>query len=111
KSKNELEIRISGLREEIDLKNMEISEIEKRLEGSYSVFEEYDKQIKSQQIKYNDLDMKAAAYRHEQKVKTEGKENVSKEITRATEKSNNIKNDYDKIIAQLREQYELTRSD
>ena len=111
KSKNELEIRISGLREEIDLKNMEISEIEKRLEGSYSVFEEYDKQIKSQQIKYNDLDMKAAAYRHEQKVKTEGKENVSKEITRATEKSNNIKNDYDKIIAQLWEQYELTRSD
>ena len=110
-NKNDLEVRIQSLSDEIESKKAEISGIKNTLADSDEVINGFNKQITEEQLKFNKYDEKAAEHRHEQKVKNEEKENVSREITRVSEKKTTIQNDYDKIISELWEQYEMSKTD
>lgn len=110
-NKADLENQILSLENRIESKKSEIVLIKTRLEGSDELIQGYNNEIRQEQIKYNKYDEQAAEYRHSQKVKNEEKETVSKEVTRVSEKKNNLQNDYDKIVSELWEQYELTRTD
>ncbi|MBE6837477.1 MAG: chromosome segregation protein SMC [Ruminococcus sp.] len=110
-NKSDLENQITNLEKEISDKTDEISTVKERLDGSGDVIESINRKIIEEQLKYNKYDEQAGEYRHSQRVKNEEKETVSKEITRVTEKKNTVQNDYDKIISELWEQYEMTRSD
>lgn len=110
-SRAELESRIAAHNEEILSKNEEINRIKEKLSGADGIIEGINAEIKEQQLAYNKLDAAAAEYRHSQKVKNEEKETVSKEITRVSEKQSSVRNEFDKIISELWEQYEMTRTD
>ena len=110
-NKKDLESQIENLLSQIENKNTEISKIKEQLDGSEEAVENINKQIRNEQLSYNKFDEQSAEYRHSQRVKNEEKETVSKEITRVSEKKNNVQNEFDKIISELWEQYEMTRTD
>ncbi len=110
-NKSELQERLKALDDEILQKNDEIENVKSRLLGSDEVIAGFNKQILDEQVKFNLYDEKSAEYRHAQKVKNEEKENVSKEITRLSARKESVQGDFDKIISELWEQYEMTRSD
>ncbi len=110
-NKSDLENQIASYENEILEKKNEISKIKEQLDGSDELIDGIYKQILEEQLKYNKYDEQAGEYRHTQRVKNEEKETVSKEITRVSEKKNTVQNDYDKIISELWEQYEMTRTD
>lgn len=110
-NKSELQERLKALDDEILQKNDEIENVKSRLSGSDEIIAGFNKQILDEQVKFNLYDEKSAEYRHAQKVKNEEKENVSKEITRLSARKESVQGDFDKIISELWEQYEMTRSD
>lgn len=110
-NKDELEQSLKALDEEISQKKLEIENVKSRLLGSDEIIAGFNKQILDEQVKFNLYDEKSAEYRHSQRVKNEEKENVSKEITRLSARKESVQGDFDKIISELWEQYEMTRSD
>lgn len=110
-NKTSLEEQIKSLDEEISEKNSQIENIRNNLSSSVDIIAGLNKKILEEQEKFNLYDEKSAEYRHNQKVKNEEKENVSKEITRLSARKESVQGDFDKIISELWEQYEMTRSD
>lgn len=102
---------IVALDREIVDKRLEIESIRKQLESSDEIIKGINIEITQEQLKFNAFDEKSAEYRHTQKIKTEEKENISKDITRYSGRKDAVCADFDKIISELWEQYEMTRSD
>ncbi len=110
-SRQELNEKIKSCRQAIADKQKEIAEIRSRIDGSGGVISGYEQQITMQQNEYNMFDAQAAKFRQQQKIKNDEKESVSKDITRYTDRKTVLQGDFDKIIAELWEQYEMSRSD
>lgn len=110
-SRGELENRIAELEAQISDKNSEIENIRGDISGSGDVISAFNDGIRREQNDFNKFDVQAAEYRQQEKVKNEEKETVSKDIARITEKLSSQRNDFDKIIAELWEQYEMSRND
>lgn len=110
-SKTEYLQQINGYNQQIVDKNSEISMIKESLLGADKTITGLNEQIGEQQLSYLKFDQEATEHRNVQKIKQEEKETVSKEITRITEKKTTIQKDVDKIIYELWEQYELSRTD
>ena len=72
--------------------------------------QKYNEQIKQEQLSHRTHEQKATEQRAELKGKNDQKEHYSKEITRLQERMISIQKDYDTIISEMWEQYQLTRS-
>jgi chromosome segregation protein len=67
--------------------------------------------IKSEQSKHAQAERYATEQRNFQKIKNEEKEKISREIARYEEKKLAVQKEYDSIISELWEQYQLSRSE
>ncbi|NLZ46448.1 MAG: chromosome segregation protein SMC [Clostridiales bacterium] len=110
-NRTEYVLQINEYKKQIEQKKSEILLVKESLLGADTVIDEHNLKISEEQMQYLKHDREATEYRNTQKIKQEEKETVSKEITRLSEKRTTVQNDFDKIISELWEQYELSRTD
>ncbi len=106
-----LNLQILESRTDIREKQKQIDEIKKGIVDSNGVIDKYNGEIRTQQVAYQDFEAKNAKQRAYQKIKTDEKENISRELERCSEKKISLQSESDKIISELYEVYELTRSE
>ena len=87
-----------------------IEKIKSSLTDSDGIKENIRKQIECAQREHMEFDNHATMLRNRTKSKTDEKENLSEQITRAEERKNGVTADFDKLVGQLWDEYELTRS-
>ncbi|MDE5584027.1 MAG: chromosome segregation protein SMC, partial [Ruminococcus sp.] len=116
--KNELERtmakalrKIAELKKTTEDKSTEIDEIRRKLVGLKDNTGDYLEKIKSYQAVHTEQSRIVNELRHSMKDANAEKERFSAEITRLEERHANVSRDYDNIIKQLLEVYELTRSE
>ena len=114
----QIESNAAELQEKINVQNSIISEkkalIAERklqLEMSGQSVDNFYEQIKQEQQAHREYEQKATEHRAELKNKNDVKEHYSREVTRLQERKVSIQKDYDTIISEMWEQYQLTRSD
>lgn len=106
-----LEIRKKEQENLITEKKLAIEERKNKLEEISSSVIKYNNDIKHWQNVHREQDIYVENLRSGIKELNEAKEKYSGEITKAQERKENVQNDYDGIINQLYEVYELTRSE
>ncbi len=106
-----LEEKIVAHNEEIASKREEIEKIKSATVNSGEVIASIEKQISSARNEHSAFEIKANKLRNQQKIKMDEKENLSGEINRVSERKKSCNADFDKLVGQLWEQYELTRSE
>lgn len=95
---------------EIIEKNNQIGEKNKIIENSKSVVDDLNNKISEIQKQHMELEKLANEQRNVQKIKNNEKETISREIAKITERKVSLQKEYDNIITQLWEQYQLTKS-
>lgn len=106
-----LELMVNECRQTINDKKLEIQNTEKALEDSVLEINRINESIEQCQRQHLEFDAVVNDLRNRFKSKMDEKENLSTSITRTEERSNSIKESFDKLVAQLWDDYELTRSD
>lgn len=106
-----LEERILEHEKSIRLKFDEIKAVRAAIEGSDDVIAEINLSIEKAQREHNEYDLKANKLRSGQKLKMEEKETLSNEINRVSERKASSTADFDKLVSQLWDEYELTRTE
>ena len=109
--RNEFDAQIFAHNESISAKKTEIEQINNSLGGSDGKIGELNTEISVQQAKHNDFERLANEQRGLLKIKNEEKENLAGAVSRMSEKQTAVSVEFDKIITELWEQYELSRSE
>ncbi|MBR6338174.1 MAG: chromosome segregation protein SMC, partial [Ruminococcus sp.] len=102
--------RIGELNKQIDDKHNEIDRIRQGLKDSSAVIKETEEKITAQSVKKATLSDSADKLRSVQRSKYDEKENFQGQLSRLEESVKNDTADFDRIVAQLFDNYELTRS-
>ena len=110
-AKTRLDLRILENRALIEEKHKAIDSIRNGITSSKGIIEKYNEDIRKEQTAYRDYEAKIAKQRAYQKIKIDERENISRELERDSEKKNTFQAEFDKIISELYEIYELTRSE
>lgn len=110
-AKTRLDLRILENRALIEEKHKTIDSIRSGITSSKGIIEKYSEDIRKEQTSYQDYEAKIAKQRAYQKIKIDERENISRELERDSEKKNTFQAEFDKIISELYEVYELTRSE
>lgn len=110
-AKTRLDLRILENRALIEEKHKTIDSIRNGITSSKDIIEKYNEDIRKEQTSYRDYEAKIAKQRAYQKIKVDERENISRELERDSEKKNTFQAEFDKIISELYEVYELTRSE
>ncbi len=110
-AKTRLDLRILENRALIEEKHKTINSIRNGITSSKGIIEKYNEDIRKEQTAYRDYEAKIAKQRVYQKIKIDERENISRELERDSEKKNTFQAEFDKIISELYEVYELTRSE
>lgn len=105
-----IQLEIGGLENQIKDKNREIENIKTRLDGADDVIAELNERIETAQREHLEYDRIAAQIRSQNKNKMDEKETLSTQLTREEERKNSLSADFDKLVSQLWDEYELTRS-
>ena len=92
-------------------KKQKIADSQKALEDSIVEIEKLNNDIALCQKQHLEFDAAANALRNKFKNKMDEKETLSTQITRTQERTETVKENFDKLVAQLWDDYELTRSD
>ncbi len=95
----------------ISEKRVQIEKVKSSTDDSSSVVLEIENKISVAQREHNEFDSKANKLRQEQKIKMDEKETLSNEVNRVAERQKSCTADFDKLVAQLWDNYELTRSE
>lgn len=103
--------KIAECRAGIEQKRSEIESISSATADSTGVIAGIQKEIVQAQHEHSQFDAKANKLRAEQKIKMDEKELLSNEINRVSERKNTCTSDFDKLVSQLWDEYELTRSE
>lgn len=101
---------IAAERDKIEEKRKEIERIKQRIEDSKGIIEKLGEQAEQAQKEHFDLGNEAEKIRSAQRNKLNEKENLAEQLIRGEERKNAVSNDFDKLAAQLWDEYELTRS-
>lgn len=101
---------IIELEKNIADKREEIGKIKDKIAGSGAVIEGIKAQIETARREHLEYSNRAAKIRSAQKNKLDEKENLSGQINRTEERQKNISAEFDKLVSQLWDEYELTRS-
>ena len=109
--KTRLDLQILESRAQIEEKRKEIDSIRNGITNSEDIIKEYNNAIRKEQSAYQDFEAKIAKQRAYQKIKIDERENISRELERGSEKKITVQGEFDKIISELYEVYELTRSE
>ena len=110
-AKTRLDLQILENRAQIEEKHKAIDNIKNGITDSKGIIEKYNEDIRKEQTSYQDYEAKIAKQRAYQKIKIDERENISRELERDSEKKNTFQAEFDKIISELYEVYELTRSE
>lgn len=106
-----LEDQIEENREKIGKKNKEIENIKEKISGSDDIVKAFNEKIEAARKAHMQFDDQANFIRSKIKNKTAEKENLSEQITRSQERKKSVCEDFDKLVANLWDEYELTRTD
>ncbi len=109
--KTRLDLQILENKTQIEEKHKTIDNIRNGITDSKDIIEKYNDEIRKEQLAYQDFEAKSAKQRAYQKIKIDERENVSRELERDSEKKIAVQGEFDKIISELYEVYELTRSE
>lgn len=109
--KVKLSLKIMEQKEQISVKEKEISDLRSDIESSKENIQNAENEIKSCQAQYQTLEAKSSKLRSYQKIKMSERENVSRELERSGEKKVSVESEIEKILSSLYEEYELTRSE
>lgn len=109
--KTRLDLQILESKAQIEEKQKSIEGIRSSIADSKDVIDRYNSEIRKEQLAYQDFEAKSAKQRAYQKIKIDERENISRELERGSEKKTNFQAESDKIISELYEVYELTRSE
>lgn len=101
---------IENYNNQIIEKNREIENKNAQIENSKESVNLLNDKISEIQKQHTEFEKLANDQRNIQKVKNNEKETISREIARVTERKVSVQRDYDNIISQLWEQYQLTKS-
>ena len=92
-------------------KNKLIEETRKKLGGADEIIASINKSVEAAQQEHLELDNAANKLRSKQKIKMDEKETLSGQLSRTEEQKKSVTAGFDKLVAQLWDDYELTRSD
>ncbi len=109
--KTRLDLQILESKVQIEEKKKSIDNIRNGITDSKDIIDRYNTEIRKEQSAYQEYDAKSAKQRAYQKIKIDERENISRELERGSEKKVTYQTEFDKIISQLYEEYELTRSE
>lgn len=102
---------INDLTNIISQKQKEIEQRKLLLENASSGVDSFNESIKNEQQLHREFEQKTTEYRGDLKSKNDVKEHYSREITRLSERKLSVQKDYDSVISEMWEQYQMTRSD
>lgn len=108
---SKLELSVTECKEQIQNKKDEITSHKDFISNSVSRIESLNGEIAQCQKKHLEYDASANALRNKFKNKMDEKENLSTQITRTEERCESVKDNFDKLVSQLWDEYELTRTD
>ena len=108
---SKLDLLVIDCRNDIKDKKQKIADSQKALEDSIVEIEKLNNDIALCQKQHLEFDAAANALRNKFKNKMDEKETLSTQITRTQERTETVKENFDKLVAQLWDDYELTRSD
>lgn len=109
--RNSLRIQIDDTDKQIEEKKKLISVKNEKLESSKNDIASINEHIKEQQTAHDTYQKDISQSRGLEKIKNDEKEVISRDIAKVSEKKNSVQKDYDAIIGDLWEQYQLTRSE
>lgn len=92
-------------------KQQDIDSVKAAIDGIKQAAEVYEKEIETLTQKRNEIEKKNTEMRTLEKEKTLEREKISGELARLTERKENMLADYDNVIKQLYDEYNLTRSE
>ena len=104
------ELEIAQIENAIEEKKKHIKEITSGLSGFDDETEKLAELIEQARQQHIEYDAAANKLRAAQKNKLEEKSTLAQQLTRAEERKNTVTADFDKLAAQLWDEYELTRS-
>ncbi len=110
-STKDIEKEINQLKSEIEQKEIEIKTKKNDFDNIKLKIEELNLKIKEEQKNHLSYEAKANEQRNFQKIKSEEKEHVSRELAKVTERKLSIQKEYDTIISNMWEQYQLSKSE
>ena len=106
-----LAVEMDEQRRIIKEKEKRIEELKAELDNSHNAAEELNERISSTRAEYRLMEQKSNEYRAQVRELSDGKEKFSREMTRLEERRISVQNNYDKIIADMAEQYNLYLSE
>ena len=106
-----LELLVIECQDSINNKKQQIEDSKKALDDSVGEIEQIDKDISICQKQHLEFDAAVNELRNRFKSRMDEKENLSTQITRTEERTESVRENFDKLAAQLWDEYELTRSD
>ena len=108
---SKLELLVVECNSEINKKKNEIQDGKKAIENSVTEIDDLNDKIAKSQKLHLEFDASATNLRNKFKSKMDEKENLSTQITRTEERNDAVKDNFDKLVALLWDEYELTRTD
>ena len=96
---------------DIEERQAQIAEKKARQDQSAEAIQARQEEILSQQARHRELERQSTEKRGELQQINNQKEQVSRELSRLQERRFSVQKDYDSIISELWEQYQMTRSD
>ncbi len=106
-----LELMVAECQHNIKDKKQQIRDCEKSIDDSVGRIEKINAEIAQCQKLHLEYDAAVNELRNRFKSKMDEKENLSTQVTRTEERTNSVRENFDKLVAQLWDDYELTRSD
>ena len=106
-----LELTVAECRQSIKDKKLDIENRTKALENSVTDIENINRQITLCQKQHLEYDAVVNELRNRFKSRMDEKEELSTKITRTEERTASVRESFDKLTAQLWDDYELTRTD
>ena len=106
-----LEAEIAELTKQNTAKNGDIEAINSAIEGIKAKIAETEESIKSYTEQRNEIEKQGTQLRTDEREKTLEREKISGELARLTERRETMLSDYENIIKQLYDEYNLTRSE
>ncbi len=106
-----LETEIAELTNQNTAKNGDIEAINSAIEGIKTKIAETEESIKAYTEQRNEIEKQGTQLRTDEREKTLEREKISGELARLTERRETMLNDYENIIKQLYDEYNLTRSE
>ena len=104
------ELDIVGLKQQIDHKRGEIGRIRERIASSGGEIKALEDRAEKARQEHLEMDEQASKLRSAQKNKINEREELASQLSRLEEKQNSTNEQFDKLVGQLWDEYELTRT-